>query len=199
MPVISGSFETGTDGWKESWSEYKIGDYDAYRNSSGSGTPARTGNYYLVSDSYLTKEIPVEAKNSQMEFECYARAPSYFEENQTSGYVALVGLPHNEDIDATLIKKTNFSFNASQAVTYQKIGITSPIDASFDRYFIFISALYEFYGGMIDDWKISWEPNTSTYCKHNNVWKPSEKYVKHNGVWKPAETKVKHSNVWKGV
>lgn len=51
----------------------------------------------------------------------------------------------------------------------------------------------------LDDWAISIPQTTSTYTKHEGIWKPTDKYVRENGVWKPSETRIKHGGLWKEV
>lgn len=210
--VLGGSFETGSEGWIGIHLNPDVGLYFQPATNTYDPANARTGQRALQftedalalalflgapSSFPISTDYPQKPVGGPFEFRVWGKSPSggVFGATVDAGYTnggsvrigdaAIVGATYQElvisspDIPATI--EDEFGSFALEAVTIQLVG---DINSFFD------------------DWYLEYEvqgETTSTFCRDNGVWKPSDKYVKDNGIWKPAATTVKHSNAWKDV
>ncbi|KAB2665992.1 hypothetical protein F9K91_07635 [Brucella tritici] len=183
MPVLSGGFETGSDGW--------------INTSSGSPVIRLSNAVFVRSGSWAAdvsadtlqigiglRALPAEASNAVITASVWIKNSAQYDQGNMQ-----LGVYSSED-PIHLSAPVHSGYNEWKQLTTTftttgqsniGIGLSSDSRAS------------------MDDWIISYEPTTSTFCRDAGVWKPSNKYVKENGIWKPSNTKVKHAGAWKDV
>lgn len=206
MTTLSGSWETGPEGWYVTDFGNGIGMRGVSpTQGDGRGGSARTGNYFIYGNDGDSGTIFYNLGNGiegyKISFDIYAYGlwnPS------NSPYVLtciIVLTEHNNIIDAILDPNSHMiqkyeTFPMENWFNFRFDDVILPYNSSN----LLISITDSDYNLVLDDWTIKYSPNTSTYTKHDGIWKPSDKYVKDNGIWKPSSTtKIRHNGVWKEV